>query len=165
MEQPCLKSVLNQTMPHEQQKPETTCQDWKGALPSCAPLANPYVPFQNANPKRYKAEKGLIRGTLFPGLDLPYLGMVNEKEKGSDGLAELQALSFALTELGLYLDTHKDDLEAGELFKAYSELYQKGVSSYQKAHGPLYQVFAAPDGRYKWTEGPWPWEYSANQED
>lgn len=166
MEQPCLKAVLNQNANRQstQQNQQKICQDWQGHLPSCAPLANPYVPFQRENPERYEATKGLIRGTLFPGLDLPYLGMVNEVEKGNEGLAELQALSFALNELGLYLDTHPNDLEAGELFKAYSELYQQGVATYQKEHGPMYQVFAAPDGKYLWTKGPWPWEYSANEE-
>ena len=51
-----------------------------GTLPARAPLANPYVPFQDENPMQYEAKKGLIRGTLFPGLDLPFLGMVNTQE-------------------------------------------------------------------------------------
>ena len=55
-----------------------------GRLPACAPLANPYVPFQNENPPKYEARKALIRGTLFPGLDLPFHGMVNEHEKALD---------------------------------------------------------------------------------
>ena len=50
-----------------------------GVLPELAPLANPYVPFQQENPKQYTAKRGLIRGTLFPGLDLPFMGMVNTK--------------------------------------------------------------------------------------
>ena len=54
-----------------------------GRMPAMAPLANPYVPFQLENPPRYEARKGLIRGTLFPGLDLPFMGMVNTKEKQS----------------------------------------------------------------------------------
>ena len=50
-----------------------------GLLPAQAPLANPYVPFQETDPPKYEARKALIRGTLYPGLDLPLLGMVNEK--------------------------------------------------------------------------------------
>ena len=50
-----------------------------GRLPAKAPLANPYVPFQLENPPRYEARKGLIRGTLYPGLDLPFMGMINQK--------------------------------------------------------------------------------------
>jgi len=134
-----------------------------GKLPASAPLANPYVPFQRDNPERYEKGKALIRGTLFPGLDLPYLGMVNTKEKGNSELAELQALAFAMNELALYLDTHKDDADAAALLQSYSELYQKGVMEYQKRCGILYQMFAAQDGSYQWVNGPWPWEYAANR--
>lgn len=139
-------------------------EDWKGRLPASAPLANAFVPFQNNNPEKFTLGKALIRGTLFPGLELPYLGMVNTQEKGDCGLAELQALAFALNELALYLDTHEDDTEAKELFCSYSELYQRGVETYQKEHGPLYQLFSVRDGVYEWPNAPWPWEYCANME-
>ncbi len=113
------------------------CGNEKGILPACAPLANPFVPFQQNNPERYEAPKGLVRGTLFPGLDLPFMGMVNNQEKEATPLEELQALSFAVVELGEYLDTHADDTEALQLFRSYAELYQKGVTEYQRQYGPL----------------------------
>ena len=50
-----------------------------GRMPSMAPLANPYVPFQLENPPKYEPRRGLIRGTMFPGLDLPFQGRVNTK--------------------------------------------------------------------------------------
>ena len=160
MEQNMIRAILKA----DKKRPAPECEGWKGTLPACAPLANPYVPFQNPAPERYTAEKGLIRGTLFPGLDLPYLGMVNEQEKGDTGLAELQALAFAINELALYLDTHESDAEAAELLQSSASLYQSGVAEYQKEHGPLYQVFSVQDGAYQWTKGPWPWELSANKE-
>lgn len=141
-------------------KPAEGC----GRLPAQGLLANTYVPLQAENPKRYDAPKGLIRGTLFPGLDLPYLGRGNMKEKHGSALAELQALSFAINELALYLDTHRDDTEAIALLRSYSELYQNGVAEYQKRFGILYPLFAAQDGTYQWTNGPWPWEYAANRD-
>ena len=49
-----------------------------GKLPAAAPLANPFVPFQADNPEQYEAKLGLVRGTLYPGLDLPFMGMVNK---------------------------------------------------------------------------------------
>lgn len=161
MEQPIIKTLLSQA-PKAAREEAAPSQDRLGTLPAQAPLANPYVPFQNDNPERYQAEKGLIRGTLFPGLDLPFLGMVNTKEKGDAGLAELQALAFAMNELALYLDTHEADQEAAALLQSYSDLYKKGVQEYQKAHGPLYQAFSVENGKYTWTKGPWPWEYEAN---
>ena len=86
-----------------------------GRLPAMAPLANPYVPFQLENPPKYEARKGLVRGTLYPGLDLPFMGMVNQHELPVTHKSELQALGFAIQELALYLDTHRDDREALEL--------------------------------------------------
>ena len=52
----------------------------EGRLPAIAPLANPYVPFQMENPPKYESRKALVRGTLFPGLDLPFMGMINKNE-------------------------------------------------------------------------------------
>ena len=140
------------------------CSGGCGELPQTAPLANAFVPFQSNSPEQYPIEKGLIRGTLFPGLDLPYLGMVNTQEKGDHGLAELQALAFAMNELALYLDTHPDDRDAAALFESYAALYRDGVARYQCEHGPLYRISSVADGEYRWTKGPWPWEICANKE-
>ena len=70
----------------------------EGRLPAMAPLANPYVPFQLENPPVYEAQKGIVRGTLFPGLDLPFMGMINQKELPVTPLTELQTLAFAINE-------------------------------------------------------------------
>lgn len=135
-----------------------------GILPENAPLANPFVPFQRNNPPTYPAQQGVVRGTLFPGLDLPYRGMVNNGTLSETHLHELQSLAFALTELGEYLDTHADDMEAFALFRSYAELYQKGREKYEKMHGPLTQKGSANNDRYSWLNDPWPWEFAANEE-
>ena len=83
-----------------------------GRLPAVAPLATPYVPFQLDNPPKYESATGLVRGTLFPGLELPFMGMVNKEELPVTPTTELQAMAFAIQELALYLDTHRDDAEA-----------------------------------------------------
>lgn len=135
----------------------------EGRLPAMAPLANPYVPFQLENPPKYEARKGLIRGTLFPGLDLPFMGMVNTREKQITPLIELQTMAFAIQELALYLDTHRDDQEALELYQTYQKLYHDGVMAYTKKYGPLNHK-TPTEGPYKWLDDPWPWEYCANKE-
>ena len=104
----------------------------EGRLPAMAPLANPYVPFQLENPPKYEPRKALIRGTLFPGLDLPFKGMVNKNEKKATPLTELQTMAFIIQELALYLDTHRDDREALEVYRAYQEMYHKAMMEYQK---------------------------------
>lgn len=135
----------------------------EGRLPSMAPLANPYVPFQLENPPKYEVRKGFIRGTLFPGLDLPFMGMVNSQEKPVTPLNELQTMAFALVELAQYLDTHRGDKEALELYRTLQKMYQQGVIVYTKEHGPLNHSIPA-EGPYSWLDDPWPWEYSMNQE-
>ena len=147
-------------------QPMTNLSDERcGILPVNAPLANPFVPFQRNNPQTYPAAQGAVRGTLFPGLDLPYMGMVNDGSLNKTHLQELQALAFALTELGEYLDTHSDDQDAFALFQSYAELYKKGRKDYEKMHGPLSQRASSMSNRYNWMNDPWPWEYSANKEE
>lgn len=135
----------------------------KGYLPSPAPLANPFVPFQQTDPPKYEARRGLIRGTLYPGLDLPFMGMVNDKLKPDTLLNQLQSLSFAVQELALYLDTHREDKEALELYAQYQQLYAKAREQYTQQCGPLNHMSPA-DGEYRWLDDPWPWEYCANRE-
>ncbi|MBR4016753.1 MAG: spore coat protein CotJB [Oscillospiraceae bacterium] len=134
-----------------------------GRLPATAPLANPYVPFQMEDPPRYEPRMGVIRGTLFPGLDLPFMNMVNQKELPMTPLAELQTMGFALHELALYLDTHQDDKEAFEVFRTFQRLYAQGREKYEKECGPLTHMSAMND-KYTWLKDPWPWEYAGNRE-
>ena len=137
--------------------------DWEGQLPSPAPLANPYVPFQRTNPQRYETNKGWVRGTVFPGLDLPFKGMVNQPRERMSALNELQALGFAVQDLALYLDTHRDDTEALELYRAYQEMYQKCAEQYARDRRPLNHRTVS-EGPYRWLDDPWPWEYAGNKE-
>lgn len=139
-------------------------QPGEGRLPCCAPLANPYVPFQQTDSPKYEARRALIRGTLFPGLDLPFMGMVNTKEKSDTPMHELQALAFAIQELALYLDTHREDREALELYRAYQDLYDKGARAFAKQFGPLNHSQETTGDKYQWLENPWPWDYCANQD-
>ena len=135
----------------------------EGLLPARAPLANPYVPFQQENPQRYDPRKGLVRGTLFPGLDLPFMGMVNKNELPVTPLSELQTVAFALQELALYLDTHRDDKEALDLYRTLQKMYEQGRNTYEKECGPLTHM-SQSNGAYRWLDDPWPWEYAKNKE-
>lgn len=144
-----------------QRNPEYNCKE--GRLPAMAPLANPYVPFQLEGPPRYEPRTALVRGTLFPGLDLPFMGMVNKEEHPVTPLTELQCLNFGIQELALYLDTHKEDQEALDLFRNLQKMYKKGREIYEKEYGPLNHM-SQTDGPYRWLDDPWPWEYAANRE-
>ena len=134
-----------------------------GKLPAMAPLANPYVPFQLENAPKYESHKALVRGTLFPGLDLPFMGMINKNELPVTPLTELQTMAFVIQELALYLDTHRDDREALEIYTAYQKMYEECRTAYEKTRGPLNHM-SVNEGEYKWLNDPWPWEYAKNRE-
>ena len=134
-----------------------------GNLPAQAPLANPYVPFQQPDPPLYAPKTALIRGTLYSGLDLPFMGMVNKKELKDTPMAQLQTLAFAIQELALYLDTHRNDIEALELYRNFQSLYEEESKKYETKYGPLTHN-SLQSGEYQWLSDPWPWEYAFNRE-
>ena len=135
----------------------------EGRLPQMAPLANPYVPFQLESPPKYEPRTALVRGTLFPGLDLPFMEMVNQNEQPITPKTELQTLGFVLQELALYLDTHPDDKDALGLYREYQKIYHKGMMEYNESN-PIGHGMPSPGERYNWLDDPWPWEYAANKE-
>lgn len=135
----------------------------EGRLPAMAPLANPYVPFQIEGPVRYEPRKAMVRGTLYPGLDLPFMGMVNQNNLPVTPLSEVQVLAFAVQELALYLDTHPEDMEALELYRQYQQLYQKVSQAYEREKRPLNHAAPGRGDTYAWLDDPWPWEYAANK--
>ena len=143
-------------------EPETMprpCGDACGTLPPCAPLSVPYVPFQQKNSQKYNQTEALANGTLFPGLNLPFHLKADASAVPDSHSAQLQALLFVVTELGLYLDTHKDDEEAYQLFQQYTKLAREAKQQYEAMHGPLTQMNAGQDAAYRWLDDPWPWEF------
>lgn len=137
----------------------SACADNCGTLPSCAPLAVPYVPFQQTGSKKYNQAEALNNGTLFPGLNLPFKANVRAANVVNGPMAELQALEFVILELALYLDTHQEDQEAFELFRKYAALEQEGRARYEAMYGPLTHRAAAESGSFTWLKDPWPWNF------
>jgi len=147
--------------PHPHMTPEPLPAFKTGKLPERAPLAVPFVPFQGENPPQYNPEEGFTRGTLFPGLDLPFHNTVNKTNPIADTpLGALKALEFAVLDLHLYLDTHPRDRAAIASFEHYASLLAQAKKDYEAEHGPLTLGAAAVrGGHYAWLSDPWPWEY------
>ena len=145
----------------DRQNQEPSYRD--GRLPAMAPLANPYVPFQMENPAKYEAKKGLVRGTLFPGLDLPLGNMVNDAAPNVP-LAELMAIDFAAHDLSLYLDTHPGDTEAFAAYQDFLRLADEGAQRYSRLYGPITKRDLLNAETYTWLKSPWPWEYRGSME-
>lgn len=136
------------------------CDVGQGMLPRCAPLASAYVPPQPGSEPRYRSGDALARGTLFPGLDLPWKNVANENAGplADTPLGELMGLNFVVHELGLYLDTHQDDREALSLFTEYVQLLKQGTEAFIAQYGPLEQTQVTAQTGFSWVNDPWPWD-------
>ena len=145
------------------QTTQASCPDHNGTLPSCAGLAVPYVPFQQDATQKYSQSEALSNGTLFPGLNLPFHLAVDGSALPATPLAELQALEFVILELGLYLDTHKDDTEAFNMFKQFSAMEKAAKAAYESKYGPITKETAAAADSYQWLSDPWPWNFAQNE--
>ena len=134
-----------------------------GSLPENAPLAAAYVPIQKSVTPSYEANEALSRGTLFPGLDLPFMNIVNDNLKPCP-LTELMAIDFVADELELYLDTHPDDSEAFSMYQAFLALQKEAHERYAREFGPIQQSDMLGMSCYSWLHDPWPWDYQAKAE-
>ncbi len=138
-------------------KPDPSFRD--GSLPGAfAPLALSYVPMQDIAAPNYEAPEALARGTLFPGLDLPFMNIVNEKAPDTP-MAELMAIDFVTDELELYLDTHADDREAFALYQSILALRKEAWERYVERYGAITQCDQLGRESYTWLRDPWPWEF------
>ena len=139
------------------------CNFKQGPLPECAPLALAQTPMQCASEPAYDKRMALARGTLFPGLDLPFKAAIQARTKlPNTALVELMALDFAVTELNLYLDTHPQDQEALGLYASYIKLAKEGREKYTAKYGPLDSAELVLEDGYTWLNDPWPWELGGN---
>ena len=130
-----------------------------GTLPGAsAPLAIAYVPMQTSATPAYEAAEALSRGTLFPGLDLPFMNIVNDKAPDTP-MAELMAIDFVTDELELYLDTHADDREAFALYQSILALRKEARERYVERYGVITQCDQLGRESYTWLRDPWPWEF------
>ncbi len=138
------------------------CPQGAAPLPACGRLAAAYVPMQPQSCRRYSPEDALVKGTLFPGLDLPWMNISNSAPAQWSGtpLGELMSLCFVVQELGLYLDTHPEDREALRFYTEYAALLKQGEETFTARYGPLRQVQVTLEDGYNWINDPWPWDYA-----
>ncbi len=143
---------------------EDDCGYRKGELPPCAPLSVGFVPFQQKNPPKYNLDDALAKGTLFPGLDLPWKGMVNKSHPyAGTPLGELMELRFAIVELNLYLDTHPNDKEALDMLKTLNKMFRDGQERFAKMYDPQMIIDLVYGDEFSWIDNHWPWEFNADK--
>lgn len=134
-----------------------------GTLPEAAPLAAAYVPMQRSAAPAYESLEALSRGTLFPGLDLPFMNIINNDLKPTPK-TEYMAICFVAQELSLYLDTHRDDSEAFDMYHTILALKKEAHERYVKLCGPIVRDDMLGMNNYAWLNDPWPWDYQPQME-
>ena len=72
----------------------------------------------------------------------------------------IHALSFAMTEAQLFLDTHPECRDALTYFRERRDELDNAMTEYQNKYGPLFADMTVGD---KWS-CPWPWQ-SGRKED
>lgn len=71
-------------------------------------------------------------------------------------LKQVMALNFAITDIGLYLNTHPTDTGAIRLHEEFANKYKVVSEEYQRLYGPLTLNYASNNGStWRWVEEPW----------
>lgn len=143
---------------------ETNREYLYGSLPARSTLASAYVPVQESVEPYYPTQTAIARGTLFPGLDLPFRGMVNRPLPATP-LGELMAIDFVADELSLYLDTHRNDKEAFDMYQSVLLLSKEAHERYAEKCAPIVKNDLLGMKTYSWLNDPWPWELKKAGED
>lgn len=75
-------------------------------------------------------------------------------------LEHINAVSFAVDDIKLFLDTHPENQEALSSFYKYSEMRNVALKEYASYYTPL-TIDTAVDSctdRWNWIHEPWPWQ-------
>lgn len=73
-------------------------------------------------------------------------------------LSYIDAVSFALIDTTLYLDTHPDDQEAISHFNQYQCARNQAVKEYSQYFEPLTIDSAEITDTFTWATSSWPWQ-------
>ncbi len=108
---------------------------------------------------------GFMRGNMFVNEYAPYKNFTNFPIKPQNEREELmnavQVYGFALKDLNLYLDLHKNDQQALSLYRKYLNDYKSAINAYENKYGPLNLTSETlGTNPWSWIQGPWPWERS-----
>ena len=109
----------------------------------------------NDNNTLTNVKEGLIKGNMFNKEYIPYknispksLEALNEETKL---LLDIYELDFALIDLSLYLDLHKDDEDIYKIFKMYKNKYNDYKKLYEDKYYILCQDSNLKD-TYTWVD-------------
>ena len=70
---------------------------------------------------------------------------------------KIDAYSFSMWELHLFLDSHPNNCEAAKKMEEYRKIFEELTEEYEATYGPLNEV-SSKTSRWAWVAGPWPWD-------
>jgi len=119
----------------------------------------------------YSWETALYEGTIFPCMNFLFFKapLSTEPEKISKNenekeflMNQIFAISFAVNDLTLYLDTHPDCPNGTSLFYELLKKRLDLLAEFSRKFDPLTQFSMGIDhfdaSKYRWSEGAMPWE-------
>ncbi len=124
----------------------------------------------------YDITTALAEGTIFPCLNLPFFKAPEGKchcktssntsdmsqQSREELMSQIAAVSFALNDLTLYLDTHPDCPNGTALFHQLLNQRLELLAAFAGKFYPLTQLSIVTGNydqkQYGWSEGPMPWE-------
>lgn len=117
----------------------------------------------NMSSNLYDPYQGFIRGNLFKDLYSPYklnkpydISPANEQARM---LTNIDAISFAMDDLNLYLDIYPNAKEYIDLFNKYRVQKRELVKEYESKYGPLSLNSDSMNSYpWAWDRTPYPWE-------
>ncbi|MBE6139404.1 MAG: spore coat protein CotJB [Firmicutes bacterium] len=117
----------------------------------------------NANTNLYDPYNGLIRGNMFKNLYDPYKSGepydIKPMNAQAEDLTNIDALSFAMVDLGLLLDVNPNNQDAIKLFNQYREQKENLIKEYESKYGPItLDSDSLNSYPWAWKDMPWPWD-------
>ena len=107
--------------------------------------------------------EGFIRGNMFKSLYEPYKNItpyqIRPMNKQAEMLTSIDALTFALLDMNLYLDIYPKDTEVINLYTHYNTQNKQLKEEYENMYGPLTTSSSATSKTpWSWDDKPWPWD-------
>ena len=117
----------------------------------------------NSNSSLYDPYNGLIRGNMFKNLYDPYKSgepyEIKPMNAQAEQLTNIDALSFAMVDLGLLLDVNPNNQDAIKLFNQYRDQKENLTKEYEAKYGPItLDSDSLNSYPWAWKDMPWPWD-------
>lgn len=111
----------------------------------------------------YDPYNGFIRGNMFPELYNAYKIKnpyeINPMNEQAELLTYIDALTFSVIDLNLFLDIYPDDKNAIGLFNQYRTQLKEYTKQYENKYGPLFLNSDSLESYpWAWNNNPWPWQ-------